>query len=90
MKESLYSSYEQAFDYMVQMTKNNNPFKVSFVKENGEVKIIPKALLRKSTPSSADKNAQFKFNLIDTVNSNYATAYIPLLLSVNDKRIVLQ
>ncbi|TXE18626.1 hypothetical protein ES692_06165 [Psychroserpens burtonensis] len=89
MSNTAYSTYESAFNDMLELTKANAPFKLAFVKQCGAIKIIAKALLRKQTPSSKDKNGSYKFNLIDTVNDNYVTAYIPLIQSVNDKTIVL-
>jgi len=89
MNESIYNSYEGAFSEMIELTMTETPFKVAFVKVDGSVKIISKALLRKQTPTSKDINGAYKFNLVDTVNNNYVTAYIPLLTSVNDKQIQL-
>lgn len=89
MKAPSYSTHEQAFSDMNNHTKVNEPFKLSFRKDNGQIKIVSKALLRKQTPTNQDKNGAYKFNYIDVVNDNMGSAYIPLLLSVNDKEIRL-
>lgn len=89
MNSEAYSTHEQAFSDMSNHTKLNQPFKLMFRKENGDIKIIPKALLRKQTPTSKDKNGAYKFNYIDVVNDNMGSAYIPMLMAVNDKEIRL-
>ncbi|MEX0275709.1 MAG: hypothetical protein AB3N16_15160 [Flavobacteriaceae bacterium] len=53
------------------------------------MRIIQSALLRKQSKSQYDANSRYKLQFIDTVNEQMGSCFIPLLLAVNDKRIVL-
>lgn len=89
-KVDQYKSYDAAFNDMKSMTAINAPFKLVFVKEDGKLKIVPKALMRKRTPVSKDSMSPYKFNFVDVTQDAFGSAYIPCLVSVNDKQIVLQ
>lgn len=89
MNTLVYTSYADMFRDMHDLTSINEPFKLVFRKVDGSIKIIPKTIIRKQTPKGKDQNASYKFNYIDVVNDQCGTAYIPLLLSVNDKQIKL-
>mgnify|MGYP006909076382 CR=1 FL=1 len=90
MDNKVFNSHEEAFKAMHQLTANNKPFKLVFKKIDATIKIVPKALLRKRTHSSTDSNSAYKFNYLDVDKDECKSAYIPLLLSVNDKKIVLK
>lgn len=87
MSDSTYISYEHAFNDMKNSTVLNQPFKMVFIKENGSKKVVAKALIRKQTPTSNDEYGAYKFNYIDVVNDTMGSAYIPSLVSINDKEI---
>lgn len=90
-KSTVYNNYQEAFNDMHHHTELNEPFKLTFRKaSDASIKIIPKTLLRKQTPTANDKNGAFKFNYIDVINDECGSAYIPLLLAVNDKQIKLK
>ncbi|WP_156133241.1 hypothetical protein [Lacinutrix sp. Hel_I_90] len=72
---------------MHRLTELNTPFKLSYRRVNGTIRIVPSALLRKQTPKHKDAMAPYKFNYIDQQNDQLGTAYIPLLIAVNDKQI---
>lgn len=88
-KVDQYKSYEAAFSDMKSLTALNTPFKLVFIKEDGAIKIVSKALIRKRTPIAKDSMSPYKFNFIDVTQDAFGSAYIPSLLSVNDKKIVL-
>ena len=85
-----YSSHALAFSEMDRLTALNQPFRLAFRKANGDMKLIEKALLRKQTPTAKDIQARYKFNYFDVLNDQLGSAYIPLLLSVNDTKIILK
>ena len=89
LKNNNFSNYSEAFSVMHRLTEVNEPFKLTFVKSDGSIKVVASAILRKQTPKSKDSNGPYKFNYIDTINDNYGSAYIPMLLSVNDRKIIL-
>jgi len=90
MGNTIYTSHEQAFNDMLSFTKANESFKITFRKVNGDIKVVPKTLLRKQSPSSVDSNGAYKFNYIDQSNDTMGNAYIPLLMAVNDKQIIIK
>lgn len=87
MSKQVYNSFEQAFSDMHSFTAAGKPFKLKFCKLNGEIKIIPKAFLRKRTPIAHDANTNYKMNYIDHTNNNCGNCYIPLIMAINDKEI---
>lgn len=89
MEQQQYNNYSDAFKEMQRLTSLNKPFKLVFKKLNGNTKIVPHALLRKQTHSSNDTMSAYKFNYVDMDKDDYKSAYIPLLLSVNDIKVVL-
>lgn len=84
-----YNSYGAAFDEIKRLALLQESFKLTHVRTDGSIKIVSQCLLRKQTPSMKDKNGAYKFNYIDKQNDEYGTAFIPLLLSVNDKPIII-
>ena len=86
----IYTNYSAAFSDMQRLTQLNTPFKLVYRRVDGSLNIVVRALLRKQTPKHKDSKASYKFNYIDQQNDQLGTAYIPLLLSVNDKQIRLQ
>lgn len=85
-----YKNYPDAFSYMQACTKSNIPFKMMFKKDSGETKIVSKTLLRKQTPSSSDSMGSYKLNYIDVENDRLGCCYIPLIMAVNDIKIILK
>lgn len=84
-----YHNHADAFNDMHRLTALNEPFKLTYRRVDGSVDIIPETLLRKQTPTSKDRNGAYKFNYIDKQDDRLGTAYIPLLMAVNDKKVKL-
>ena len=89
MSTEIFTSYSQAFELMQKATQLNEPFKLVHRKIDGSIKVIPKTLLRKQTDSRIDSQGSYKANYIDVTSDNYGSCYIPLIMSVNDKEIIL-
>lgn len=85
-----FDSYQSAFDLMHGQTEANIPFKLKFIKADGSIAIINKCLLRKQTPSSKDSLSEFKMNYLDIADDTYGSCYIPLLLEVENRKIVIE
>jgi hypothetical protein len=88
--DNIYSNYQEVVHEMQRLTELNTPFSFSFVKSNGSMRVVNKALLRKQTPSSKDSKGQHKLNYIDVTEDTHGNCYIPLLCSLNNKNIVIQ
>ena len=84
-----YNNYAKAFDDMLNATSLNEPFKLSHRRIDGTIKVVHKALLRKQTDSRIDSMGSYKINYIDVTNNEMGTCYIPLILSINNKQIIL-
>lgn len=84
-----YSDYAQPISHMKELTARNTPFKVVFRKKDGSLRMIYRALLRKQSIGAGDKTSAYKIQLLDLDQDEPKSAYIPLLISVNDKKIIL-
>ncbi|MFC0605894.1 hypothetical protein [Winogradskyella pulchriflava] len=85
-----YTSYSEAINEMIRLTELSTPFKLKFIKTNGTIKLIHKALLRKQTPTTQDANGSYKLNYIDQADDNLGNCYIPLITEVNDRKIIIE
>ena len=84
-----YSDYAEPITLMKELTLRGEPFKISFRKKNGEPRVIHRALIRKQPLSKDDQRSAYKIQLIDKDRDELRSAYIPLILAVNDKPIIL-
>ncbi|UOY07714.1 hypothetical protein L0P88_03985 [Muricauda sp. SCSIO 64092] len=84
-----YSDYAQPISQMRAWTANNTPFKVVFRKKDGSMRLVNRALLRKQSIGANDRTSAYKIQLLDLDQDKPRSAYIPLLISVNDKKIIL-
>ncbi|WP_422105584.1 hypothetical protein [Winogradskyella sp.] len=88
--DNTYSNYQQIVGEMQRLTEANEPFTIKHIKIDGSIRIVNKALLRKQTPKSKDSKAQYKLNYIDTQQDVCGACYIPLLCSLNNKKVIIQ
>lgn len=84
-----YHDYEAPITEMQRLSSINQPFKLEFRKADGSRRIILKALLRGQAHAKHDANGPYKLQFIDTNNDQMGSCFIPLILALNDKKIVL-
>ncbi|QQV89945.1 hypothetical protein M1M27_gp01 [Cellulophaga phage Ingeline_1] len=84
-----YTEYQTPITLMRNLTRLNQPFRLEFRKVDGSRRIIQKALLRKQSLSTTDKRSAYKLNYINSQSEQMGSCYIPLLISVNDQKIIL-
>ena len=85
-----WNNYQDAFNEMQSLTEQNLHFKLKFTKADGSLNVVGRCLLRKQTPKAKDSMSEFKLNYIDKSDNTYGTCYIPLILEINDRKIVIQ
>lgn len=88
-KEQCYNDYQGPIGEMQRLSKIGEPFKLEFRKLDGTKRIVYKAVLRGQSQSKNDKNGPYKLQYFDTQNEQMGSCYIPLITSLNDKKIVL-
>ena len=86
---TVYKDYAEPIKLMKVHTSEGIPFKLEFRKKNGERRLIANALLRKQSLGEHDSKSQYKIQYYDLDNESPGSCYIPLILAVNDKKIIL-
>ena len=84
-----YSDYAEPITLMKELTLRGGTFKISFRKKNGKPRVIHRAQIRKQPRTKDDNLSAYKIQLIDKDREELRSAYIPLILAVNDKPIIL-
>ena len=84
-----YTDYQSPISEMQRLSKLTKPFKLEFKKVDGTKRIIYKALLRGQSQSNQDKNGPYKIQFFDVDNEQMGSCYIPFILALNDKKILL-
>lgn len=84
-----YDNYADPITEMRRLSAIGQPFKLRFVKKNGQERIIRQAILRKQSLSRDDTRSAYKLQGIDQEHEAMFSCYIPLIKAFNDKPIIL-
>lgn len=87
--QDVYNNYEQPITIMKRLSEMNIPFAFSHLKLDGSVSRIRKAELRPQSMSSKDKFSRYKLQYTNIETGEKRSCYIPLLLTLNNKQILL-
>lgn len=88
--QEVYKDHERPITLMRQLTVQGIPFKLEFRrKRDGKRRVVHRALLRPQSLGTVDRNSKYKLQFIDRDTDQMGSVFIPLILSVNDKKIVL-
>lgn len=90
VNQEAYKDHERPITLMRKLTAEGVPFKLEFRrKRDGKRRIVHRTLLRPQSLGKHDRNSRYKLQYIDVDNEQMGSVYIPLILSVNDKKIIL-
>lgn len=84
-----YKDFQDPITEMRRLTEQGIAFRLEFRKKNGERRIIDRALLRPQSIGKYDRNSAYKLQFIDQVNDTLGSCFIPLILSLNERKIIL-
>ncbi|CAM1357663.1 hypothetical protein [Tenacibaculum halocynthiae] len=84
-----YNNYEAPITSMRKLSEVGIPFSFSHRKEDGTVSLIRKATLRPQSSSKIDRNAKYKLQYTNLETKELRSCYIPLMLSFNNKPIII-
>lgn len=87
MQEQYYTGYEEPIRMMQRLSKEGISFSLTFMKMNGNVAHIDKAILR--SMSLHGKNANHRLQYTNTSTEEHRSLFIPLLMAVNGRKIRL-
>lgn len=84
-----YKDYAVPITQMKEITKRGGTFKIVFRRKDGKLRIIHRAILRKQSLGDTDSRSAYKIQLLNMDSMEARSAYIPLIVSLNDKPIIL-
>ncbi|WP_378186888.1 hypothetical protein ACE939_00885 [Aquimarina sp. W85] len=82
-----YTSYEEAISLMELITGKGNTFSFTYMKLDGTVSYVSKAVLR--SRAATGLNAKHRIQFTNVATNEHRSCYIPLLMAVNNKKINL-